>query len=295
MPTLEHWFRKLALAAVLALVVPGPPGIAAEAPPPESEAAKAEIVARILEGRTFELFSQRDPAVCFPLLDDLRAGAVEYVEPIVRAARYHDQALLPYREMFPGMEFNRRSVKGGHTIYDDLSDLPEQVQYEIMEAIGHHSFGTRDFKLYRLDPADDPAGGPKYLFHADDYYSREDLPPYHLPYEEIPRSIDWNHIVHPEDVPTELTTSGPLYTILDLDRCEYGHSTSFFGGTTRRGIDWPLDNHNAVIRLGDYLYILEIDEGAPDKHPWGQAPYWVTFHRIEEGRMIFSCSFEERK
>ena len=175
MPFLERRIRKLAAAIAMTLAVI--PAQAAEAPPPETEAAKAEIVARILKGREFELFSERDPAECLPLLDALRAGgeAFAFVEPIVRAARYHDQALLPYREMCPGMEFNRHSIKGGHPIYDDLSDLPEQVQYEIMEAIGHHSFGTRDFKLYRLDPADDPAGGPKYLFHADGYYTNGEI------------------------------------------------------------------------------------------------------------------------
>ena len=232
--------------------------------------------------------------MCFPLLDALRAGAVEFVEPIVRVALYHDQALLPYREMCPGMEFNRHSYRDGDPIADDLSDLPEQVQYEIMEAIGHHSFGTRDFKLYRLDPADDSAGGPKYLFYADGYYSREDLPPYHLPYEEIPRSMDWNHIVHPEDVAADLAASQPLYKILDLDRCEYGH-TVFVPDGIDPDIDWPPDNHNAVFRLRDHLYILEIEESESGEHPQGQAPYWVTFHRIENGRNTFGCSFVERK
>jgi hypothetical protein len=294
MPITERRFHILATALAIALA--GMPALAAETPPPETEAAKAEIVARVLEGREFELFSQRDSAVCFPLLDALRAGgaAVAFVEPIVRAERYHDQALLFYREMCPGMEFNRHSYGGGHPIYDDLSDLPEQVQYEIMEAIGHHSFGTRDFKLYRLDPADDLAGGPKYLFYVDDYYSRDDLPPYHLPYEEIPRSMDWNHIVHPEDVAADLAASQPLYKILDLNRCEYGQ-TIFVPDRIDPDIDWPPDNHNAVIRLGDHLYILEIEESEPGKQPRGQAPYWVTFHRIENGRNTFGCSFVERK
>ena len=294
MPTLERWFRKLAFAAVLALVVPGPAGIAAEALPPETEAAKAEIVARILEGRSFELVGEDDPAVCLPLLDALRAGAVDFVEPIVRAEYYRDGALLPYRAMCPGMELNRYSYKGGHPIADDISDLTEAEQYEVLEAVGYNSFGTRDFKLYRLDPDDDPAGGPKYLFFADDYYSRNELTPFYLHYEEIPRSVDWNEILRPEDVPADLAASEPLYTILDLDRCRYGH-VAYIWDRIDPDIDWPLDNHNAVIRLGDHFYILEINEADSDKHPRGQAPYWVTLKRIENGRLNFSCSFVERK
>jgi hypothetical protein len=75
---------------------PAPGGIAAEAPPPETEAAKAETVARILEGRNFELFGERNPGVCQPLLDALRAGTAVFVEPIARAKHYHDAALAPY-------------------------------------------------------------------------------------------------------------------------------------------------------------------------------------------------------
>ena len=108
------FFRALAL--LIFLVSSGMPTRAAEAPPPE--AAKAAALKSVLEGRAFKLYAGDDPVVCLPLLDTLRAGgeAVAFVEPIVRAERYHDPALAPYRAMCPGMELNKESIGTGHSL-----------------------------------------------------------------------------------------------------------------------------------------------------------------------------------
>ena len=296
MPTLERWFCKLALAAVLALVVPGPPGIAAEAPPPETEAAKAEIVARILEGRAFESFKERDLDVCLPLLEALRAGgaALKFVEPIVRAEYYHDEALLPYRAMCPGMELNKRTELTGDPFVDGVRGLPEAERYDAIEATARIYFSTRNFKLYRVDLDHDPTNGEEYVFYGERQYIRDDVIPLYLRYEEIPRSVDWNDILPPENVPGDAKFYSGQYTILDLDRCERLAITN-----TYDPYDYVAgraeDNHNAIIRLQGRHYILRLMGDRPKPLPPARVPYWVDFQRFNDGDFFGYCSFHEKK
>ena len=214
MPTLERWFCKLAFAAVLMLV--GMPAQAAEAPPPGTEVAKAEIVARILDGRAFELFGERDPAVCFPLLNTLRAGgeAVEFVEPIGRMEYYRDEALLPYRALCPGLALNERIGATGR----DAAELPAANGGG---GPGSAYFGTAAFKLYALEPDGAPVGGAAHLFYSEGHYRRAEAIPFALRYDELPATLDWNDLLHPENAEVDYLFQGG-YTALDLVRCRVG-------------------------------------------------------------------------
>ncbi len=294
MPTLERRFRMLALAAVLAFA--SAPAQAAEAAQPEAEAAKAEIVARILEGRDFELFGERDPAMCFPLPDALRAGgaAVEYVEPIVRAEYYHDEALLPYRALCSGMELNKRAERRGDPIVDDLSGPSEAERYDAIEATARIYFSTRNFKLYRVDLDDDPTNGEEYVFYGERQYIRDNVIPLYLRYEKIPRSVDWNDILHPEDLPGDAEFHNGQFNILDLDRCE-----RLAIRNTYDPYDYVAghaeDNHNAIIRLQGRYYILQLLEDRPKSLPPARGPYWVYFERFHDGDFFGRCSFREKR
>ncbi len=292
MPTLERRFRMLALAAVLAFA--SAPAQAAEAAQPEAEAAKAEIVARILEGRDFELFGERDPAMCFPLPDALRAGgaAVEYVEPIVRAEYYHDEALLPYRALCSGMELNKRAERRGDPIVDDLSGPSEAERYDAIEATARIFFSTRNFRLYRVDLDNDPTSGEEYVFYGERQYIRDNVIPLYLRYEKIPRSVDWNDILHPEDLPGDAEFHNGQFNILDLDRCERLAS---------RAISEPYnyvagraeDNHNAIIRLQGRHYILELDEGDRDPLRPNQPTYWAALTQYDDQYFAGQCVYQE--
>ena len=214
MPTLECRFRKLALAAVLALA--GMPALAAEAPPPEAEAAKAAVVARILEGREFELVGKYDSAECLPLLDALRAGgaAVAFVEPIARARSYNGAELAPYRALCPGLALNERV---GAT-RRDVAEVPE-----VEGGGGPESayFGTAGFKLYALEPDGASVGGAAHLFYSEGHYRRAEAIPFALRYDELPATLDWNDLLHPENAEVAYLFQGG-YAALDLVRCRVG-------------------------------------------------------------------------
>ena len=234
--------------------------------------------------------------MCLPLLDALRAGgaAVEFVEPIVRAEYYHDEALLPYRAMCPGMEFNRETQLRAHAFIDDISDLPEAEQYYLTEATARHYFGTRNFKLYRVDLDDDPSNGEEYVFYAERYYLRDKLAPFHLRYEEIPRSVDWNDLVHPEDMPGDATFTPGQYTVLDLTHCEYidrqtiGDPYDYFAGRKEKA-------NNAIILLQGRHYIVQLIKDRPEPLPPARVPYWVHFQWFNDGRFSGSCAFQEKR
>ncbi len=295
MPILERRFHKLALATLL-FALAAAPAQAAEAPPPEAEAAKAKIVARILEGREFELLTERDADVCLPLLEALRAGGavLEFVEPIVRAEYYHDEALLPYRAMCPGMELNKRTELRGDPFVDNVRGLPEAERYEAIEATARIYFSTRNFKLYRVDLDDDPTNGEEYVFYGERQYIRDDVIPLYLRYEEIPRPVDWNDILHPENVPAVAQFYNGQYTVLDLDRCE-----RLAIRNTYDPYDYVAghaeDNHNAIIRLQGRYYILQLLEDRPKSLPPARGPYWVYFERFHDGDFFGRCSFREKR
>jgi len=210
MPTLERRIRKLALTALL-LMLAFAPARAAESPPPETE---AEIVARILEGRAFELIGERDTEVCFPLLGALQAGAVEYVEPIARAARYHDQALAPYRALCPGLALNQRV---GATARD-AAELPAA---EGGGGPGSAYFGTTGFRLYAIEPDGAPTGEAAHLFYSEGHYLRAEAIPFALRYDELPAGLDWNDLLYPEQAWVAYLFQGG-YAALDLARCRVG-------------------------------------------------------------------------
>ena len=279
-----------ALALLIALVSSGMPARAAEAPPPE--AAKAAVLKSVLEGRAFKLYAGDDPAECLPLLDALRAGgeAVAVVEPIARAERYHDPALAPYRAMCPGMELNKESFGTGHSL--SLSDLPEEKQYYIFEAIALHYFGVGDFKLYRLDLDGDPANGEEYLFHAAPYYLRNKLTQSYLRYEEIPRSVDWNDLLHPEDVPDSAKLINGRYTVLDLQGCRRPDSADKYDVWEYVG-DSPRLHMSAVVELLGRAYLLRSFRGEPDRHSAGRKLSWVNLVKYNGKFFEQTCAFKE--
>ena len=176
----------------------------------------------------------------------------------------------------------------------DVRGLPEAERYDAIEATARIYFSTRNFKLYRVDLDSDPTNGEEYVFYGERQYIRDDVLPRYLRYEEIPRPVDWNDILHPEDVPGDAKSYNGQYTILDLDRCE-----RLAIATTYDPYDYVAgraeDNHNAIIRLQGRHYILQLTEDRPKPLPPARVPYWVNFQWFSDGDFFGYCSFLEKK
>ncbi len=275
------------VAAALAFGLGLAPAVAEE--PQATEAAKAEAVKRIMAGREFTLSESSDPAVCTPLLEAFQAQrGIEYVEPVARAERYRDPALEPYRAMCPGWEFNRWHYS--QVGFADLDGFPADRREEILEAIGNHYFGTRSFKLYRLDLDGNPANGEEYVFYAERYYLRSSVVPGYLRIEKIPGQVDWNDILRPEEVPDDAEFIDGGYTVLDFANCKQ--------------VDWvqiydpydylegrPLANHTGVIKHQSRPYIFKLFES---DHLPGEDVYGLSIYIFNGDYFTKPCTYGQR-
>ena len=234
-------------------------GLAVAEEPPAGEAAKAEAVKRIMAGREFTVAEDDDPAMCTPLLEAFQAQRdIEYIEPIARAERYRDPAFEPYRAMCPGWEFNRWHYSQIISALDDMN-LPEDQRQESLEATGKHYFGTRNFKLYRLDLDGNPANGEEYVFYAERYYLRSSVVPWYLRIEKIPGRVDWNDILRPEEVPDDAEFIDGGYTVLDFANCKQVSWEPIYDPYDYLE-DRPLANHTGIIKRQGRYYIFELFE-----------------------------------
>ena len=258
--------------------------------PPASEAAKAEAVKRIMAEREFTLSESSDPAVCTPLLEAFQAQrGIEYVEPVARAERYRDPAFEPYRAMCPGWEFNRWHYSQIISALDEMN-LPEDQRQESLEATGKHYFGTRNFKLYRLDLDGNPANGEEYVFYAERYYLRSSVVPWYLRIEKIPGQVDWNDILRPEEVPDDAKFIDGGYTVLDFAKCKQ--------------VDWepiydpydylegrPLANHTGIIKRQGRYYIFKLFES---DHLPGKDVYGLSIYTFNGDYFEKPCTFWQK-
>ena len=273
--------------AALALGLGSAPAWAEE--PPAGEAATAEAVQRIMAGREFTVAEDDDPAVCTPVLEDFQAQrGIEYIEPVARAERYRDPVFQPYRAMCPGWEFNRWHYSQISSA--DLDDLPEDQREEILEAIGNHYLGTRNFKLYRLDFDGNPANGEEYLFYAERYYLRSSVVPWYLRIEKIPGQVDWNDILRPEEVPDNAEFIDGGYTVLDFANCEEVDWEQIYDPYDYRE-GRPLANHTGVIERGGRYYIFELFES---DYPPGEDVYTLRTFTFNGDYFTQHCTFWQR-
>ena len=259
--------------------------------PPASEAAKAEAVKRIIAEREFTLSESSDPAVCTPLLGAFQTpSGIEHVEPIARAERYHDPALQPYRAMCPGWELNRWLQPivslDGEMSEEELDEFLE----EFSDSIVHAYFGTRNFKLYHLDLDDNPANGEEYVFYAERYYIRNKIIPRYLHPEEIPRKVDWNDILRPEDAPDDATFVDGGYTILDLANCKRGDVIQTYDPYDYWEMR-PLANHTGIIKRQGRYYIFKLFES---DHLPGKDVYGLSIYIFNGEYFKKPCTFWQR-
>ncbi len=280
----------LGLGLGLAVAEEGAAGV-----PPATEAAKAEAVKRIMAGREFTLSESSDPAICTPLLEAFQTQrGIEHVEPVARAERYHDPALQPYRAMCPGLEFNRWLEPIGlfkEESRKEIQAMSEDEREEFLVMASKVWFGTRDFKLYHLDFDGNPANGEEYVFYAERYYLRNRLAwPDGLRLHKLPREVDWNDILRPEDAPDDATFVRGGYTILDLARCEQGDDLQ-----THDPYDYlegrPLANHTGIIRRQGRYYIFDLLES---DYPPGEDVYALWIEIFNGDYFEPYCTFWQR-
>ena len=261
-------------------------GAAGEAP--ASEAAKAEAVKQIMAGREFNImFEHEDTPFCRAFLEDFRVHrGIEYIEPIARAKYYSNPAFQPYRAMCPGWELNK-------WIKADTGYVPpdEPLSEAALESFGDNYFGTRNFKLYRLDLDNDPANGEEYVFYAERYYWRERLFPFGVYFEKLV-DWDWNDLFPPEWVPDDTRLHDGGYNLIDLAKCKLRDTAR-----TSDSYDYfsklPRTTYNAIIKYKGKHYIYDLVESLSSYRDGGPLAYYLSIDE-HNGRFFDSpCTFED--
>lgn len=256
--------------------------------PQASEAAKAEAVKRIMAGREFKImFEYEDTPFCRAFLEDFQAHrGIEYIEPIARAKYYSNPAFQPYRDRCPGWELNK-------WIKADMGDGPpdEPLSEADLESFGDNYFGTRNFKLYRLDIDNDPANGEEYVFYAERYYWRERLFPFGVYFEKLV-DWDWNDLFPPEWVPDDTRLYDGGYNLIDFAQCKL-RDTARTSDSYDYFYKLPRTTYNAIIKYKGKHYIYDLREALSSYRDAGPQRFILRVE-IFNGRFFDSpCSFED--
>jgi hypothetical protein len=95
----------------------------------------------------------------------------------------------------------------------------------------NYQFGAGAFKLFEVDIDNDPANGVETIFYSEHFYwywpvmARREARP-GLP----PAERNWNDILPPETVPTDLLRDGETYAVLDLRQCRVNDQDDVVAG-----------------------------------------------------------------
>ncbi len=217
------------MAALLALLAASPSLAQLEATPKDADHAKR--IMDIMEGRRFRqwkpaLDNEKRTAFCRRLGIDLRTQTgITHVEPVARAKYYDDPVFKPFRDRCPGLELNgvlwgtdRPSAEATRW----WEKLTEAQRDRVARAGFIKFFGTRNFKMYRLDLDGDPANGEEHVFYSERFYKLADQVGGGFHYEFIPKFIDWNDLLAPNHVNNVKSFGNGGFTVIDLGQCKRG-------------------------------------------------------------------------
>lgn len=217
------------VAVLLALLIASPS--LAQSEEPARDADHAKRIMDVMEGREFELAEpiwdkKKTRAFCRRLEADLRTQTgVTHVEPVARAKYYDDPVFKPFRDLCPGLELNgvlwgtdRPSAEATRW----WEKLTEAQRDRTARAGFIKFFGTRNFKMFRLDLDGDPANGEEHVFYSERFYKLADQVGGGFHYEFIPKSIDWNDLLAPNHVNNVKSFGNGGFTVIDLGQCKRG-------------------------------------------------------------------------
>lgn len=202
---------------------------------------KARIV-EIMKGLKLEPFIGKDKPLCKSFYDDFRKQTnIEYIAPLFTTDDYDDPRLKAYRDKCPKLELNKH--RGFARVDPDEvlktlreEGLPEdKLDEELDKYASSISYGTRNFKIYKVDLDNDPKNGEEYVFYdQDERTAKSDR------YAGEPSA----------------TQGAGTYALVDFNACRIRGGVRVVEGFNDR--DQPAKYH-AVIRYEEGRYIFSFE------------------------------------
>lgn len=268
-------------------------------PPIVPEAAKADLIRKLLQGPASALIlsmpastTAQDRAWCTQFLEDFRAQRnIVHVEPAARAERYGDRVFEPWRRQCPRLAMNISDAGYYTMLYERYPNLPHWMPDGSL--LPGYQYGTRNFKLYRVDIDNDAENGEEVVFYSERAYSywelivKDDRLPFGLP----PIDRDWNAIVPPETIPSTLRIfDGAYYRAIDTQTCASGIAYAapgpydFIAGH-------PVEGYTGIVTYQGKNYLFSLDRDAPpDVYELRLATVQISFGGADVKRKTV-CSF----
>lgn len=177
----------------------------------------------------------KDVAFCRQFLEDFKQQThIEYLQPFLQTDDYDDPRLKVYRDKCPKLKLNKHIAWSPRVYYEGLENEPENVQEAGACCI---SYGTRNFKLFRIDINNDPKDGEEYVF-----------------YDQASRTVKPETIAGKPFAGKISSPDGGSYLIVNFALCKKG-------GGADAGILYPgtdrIANYHGPIRYRDRHYIFD--------------------------------------
>ena len=235
------------------------------------------------------------PALCRRLGADLRTQTgITHVEPVARAKYYDDPVFKPFRDRCPGLELNgvlwgtdRPSAEATRW----WEKLTEAQRDRVARAGFIKLFGTRNFKMYRLDLDGDPANGEEHVFYSERHYRLADQVGRGFHYERIPKSIDWNDLLAPTDVNNVERFSNGGFTVIDLGQCKRGAHRSANDPYNSNPVK-TRDAFSGIFRYRGRFYFYNVYVALLELDPRFHG-YAISVDRFKKGLFTGRCVFYE--
>jgi hypothetical protein len=175
--------------------------------------------------------------LCQAFFKDFREQKkITYIEPILRTDDYDDPRLKRYTEECPDLELNKHMTFEAGS-FEEVMKLPRDERANYAAST---SYGTRNFKIYRVDINNNPADGEEYVYYDEAHLFVR------------PASLE-GRIPVPE---------AGKYRVVDFASCDIEGGVNA-GGLFRQKTQ-PMNVHGVMQYRGEqYIYAFEMtDSGA---------------------------------
>ena len=287
------------LATVVVALLAASPAFA-QLEEPAKDADHAKQIMEIMKGREFKLwgpapYEKELISLCRRLGEGLRTQTgITHIEPVARSKYYHDPVFRPFRDRCPGLELNGLLWPAGRmdpVEGPEATKITEEELEEFLRDWGLKLFGTRNFKMYRLDLDGDASNGEEHVFYAERFYTLRKVVGLNFRYHLLPRSIDWNDLMRPEFVEGLEYYSDGSFLPLDLDHCKRLRS---FGVNDRYNLrEHPsVDAFSGIFRYRGrpYFYNVYPLDTAPGTR---QDDYQIRTMAFDGKGFEHQCQFEQ--
>ncbi len=201
---------------------------------PNSTEQKEKIVAILRDIKLEQQqFGRPTDPLCSQFLEDFRKQKnIQHLQPIVQTDDYDDPRLRAYRARCPNLKLNKHMGYSPNVYYEGLGEESEETQEA---AAAYISYGTKNFRLYKLDINNNPNDGEEYIF-----------------YDEA------NRFVKPEmSAGKIISPDAGSYLVADFAKCETRGGTATASTTLSKD---RVGNFHGPIKHREkyYVYTLEV-------------------------------------